>query len=119
MISETAPRIFPKLGINLEDIKGKKIADPFFEKNSHFAQIWPNVRKKKWPFLAKIAVFGTLRKNGFNKFCKIALKVGPKIVLYDRIVTLPKKFRFWCQITLPPLVVGGDVYFFEKTPPPN
>ena len=45
-----------KLGEN----KGKKVAEPFFEKNSHFAQIWP--KGKKLPFLAKIKVFGTLQK---------------------------------------------------------
>ena len=38
LISETAPRIFAKLGMKLGDNKGKKIAEPFFEKNSHFAR---------------------------------------------------------------------------------
>ena len=79
--------------MKLGDNKGKKIAELFFEKNSHFAQIWPNV-PKKWPFLAEIAVFGTLRKNSSNKFSKIALKVGPKIVLYDRMVILPRENSF-------------------------
>ena len=45
LIWETAPKIFLKLDMKLGDNKGKKEADPFFEKNSHFAQIWPNVPK--------------------------------------------------------------------------
>ena len=44
--------------------------------------------------MAKITVFGTLRKNYSNKFSKIALKVSPNIVLQDRIVILPGKFVF-------------------------
>ena len=32
LISETAPRIFPKLGMKLGDNKGKKIAEPFLRK---------------------------------------------------------------------------------------
>ena len=39
--------------MKLGDNKGKKVAEPFFEKNSHFAQIWPNVRK--------MAIFGQNR----------------------------------------------------------
>ena len=38
--------------------------------------------------MAKITVFGTLRK----KFSEIALKVSPKIVLQVRIVICPRKF---------------------------
>ena len=45
LISETAPRIFPKLVMKLGDNKGKMIAEPFFEKISHFAEIWPKVLK--------------------------------------------------------------------------
>ena len=48
-----------------------------------------------WQKMAKITVFGTLRKNDSNKFSEIALKVSPKIVLQDRIVILPKKIRYW------------------------
>ena len=53
---------------------------------------------KKWPFWPKIAVFDTFRKNVSNKFSKIALKVGKKIVLYDTIVILPKKFDFGAKL---------------------
>ena len=70
------------------DNKGKQIARP--DKNSHFGRFWPNVAK-----MAKITVFGTLQKNDFNKFSKIALKVSPKIVLQERIVILPEKIRYW------------------------
>ena len=45
LISETAPGNFLKFGMRIGDNKGKKIAEPVFEKNSHFAQIWPNVPK--------------------------------------------------------------------------
>ena len=41
--------------------------------------------------MAKITVFGTLRKNDSNKFSKIALKVSPNIDLQDRIVIFPEK----------------------------
>ena len=41
-------------------------------------------------FGPKITVFRTLRKNGSNKFSKIALKVSKWLVLYDRI-----RFRYW------------------------
>ena len=71
LISETAPRIFPKLGMKLGDNKGKKIAERIFEKNSHFAQIWPNVRKNGH-FLAKIAVFlGHCEKMAPTNFLKL------------------------------------------------
>ena len=39
--------------------------------------------------------FWDLAKKGCNEFSKIALKVGPKIVLCDRIVILPDKISFW------------------------
>ena len=94
LISETAPRIFPKLGMTLEDIKGKKIAEPFFVKNSHFAQIWPNVPKNDH-FDPKSEFAGQCQKNDSNIFSKIALKVGAKIVLLDGIVILPEKIQFW------------------------
>ena len=45
LISETAPRIFPKLGMKLGDTKGKKKARPDFWENSYFGQIWPNMQK--------------------------------------------------------------------------
>ena len=55
-----------KLGMNLGDNKGKKIAEesPFFEKNSHFAQIWHN--------MPKMAIFG---QN--HNFWDIAKKTAP------------------------------------------
>ena len=58
LISETAPRISPKLGIKFGDNKGKKIADPFYEENSHLSLIWPKV-PEKWPFWPKITFFVT------------------------------------------------------------
>ena len=82
---------FSKLGMKFGDNKGKKIAETDFHTNSLLS-------------CQKMAIFGQnhsfwdIAKNGSNKFCKIALKVGPKIVLYDRIVILPEKIRFWCQI---------------------
>ena len=36
LMSENAPRISPKLGMNLEDNKGKKIAEPLFLKKNFF-----------------------------------------------------------------------------------
>ena len=39
--------------------------------------------------------FWDFAKNETNSFSKIALKVGPKMVLYDRIFILPEKIRFW------------------------
>ena len=53
--------------MKLGDNKGKKIAEPFFEKNSHFAQIWPNV---------KMAIFGQNRS-----FWDIAIKLSQQIFL--------------------------------------
>ena len=80
LILQTAPRIFPKLGIKLGDNKVKKIPEPIFWEKFSFC---PNLAKcaEKWPFRPEISVFGTLQKNDFNKFSKIVLKVGPKIVL--------------------------------------
>ena len=74
--------------MNLGDNKDKKIAEPFFEKNSHFAQIWPNVPKNG-------QFFGHCEKNSSNKLSKIAIKVGPKIVLLDGIIILHEKIRIW------------------------
>ena len=58
LISETAQPIFLKLGMKLGDNKGKKIARPIFDKNSHFGRVWPNVPKNGqnhsfWDFAKK------------------------------------------------------------------
>ena len=80
LISETASRIFPKLGMKLGDNKGKKIAELFLRK----ILILP----KFGLTCEKLAIFGQncsfwdfAKKNDSHKFSKIALKVGPKIVL--------------------------------------
>ena len=78
----------------LRDISENKNFFPIFEKNSHFAQIWPNVRKNGH-FCPKSQFLG---KNSSNNFFLNCTKLGPKIVLYDRILNLPKKIRFQCQI---------------------
>ena len=61
--------------MNLGDNKGIKIAEPFFLEKFSFC---PNFAKraKKWPFWAKMAVFGTFEKNDSTKFSKIPIKVG-------------------------------------------
>ena len=41
--------------------------------------------------------FWDLAKNSSTEFSIIALKVGKKLVLYDRIVILPEKILFWDQ----------------------
>ena len=53
LISETAPRIFPKLGMKLGDNKGKKIAESFFE-NYYFAQ----KRTEKFHVGPKLQILG-------------------------------------------------------------
>ena len=53
---------------------------------------------KNGHFGPKLQFLGLCEKNDSNKFSKIPLKVGKKIVLYDRIVILPEKIRFWCKI---------------------
>ena len=46
--------------------------------------------------MAEITVFGILRKNDYNEFSEIALKVSPTIVLQDRVV-LPEKI--WANVS--------------------
>ena len=46
------------------------------------------------PFLDQNQSFGTLQKNFSTEFSIIALKVGKKLVLYERIVILPEKNYF-------------------------
>ena len=58
LISETAITIFLKLGMKLGDNKGRKIARPGFDKNSHLGRFWPNVPKNAqnhsfWEFATK------------------------------------------------------------------
>ena len=86
MISEIAPTIFIKLGMKLGDNKCEKIDGPDFREKF---LIYTNLAKrpKKWSFWHKITVFGTCEKTAPPVF----LKLGPKVVLYDRIIILPAK----------------------------
>ena len=43
--------------------------------------------------LGQVAILG--QNRSFLDISKVDPKVGPKIVLYDRIVILPEKIRFW------------------------
>ena len=79
LISETAPRIFSKLGIKLGENKGKKIEVLFLKKIIILPKF--GLTCQKMAILAKIAVFLILQKNSSNKLSISALKVGPKIVL--------------------------------------
>ena len=67
-----------------------------FEKNSHLTLIWPNV-PKNGHFGSKSQFLGLCEKTTPTNFLKCT-KSWQKIVLYDRIVILSEKIRFWCQI---------------------
>ena len=97
LISETAQKIFPKLGMKLGDNEGNKIVEPFFWEKSHFAQIWPK-REKKMAILAKNTVLGLCEKRLQQIFQNCTKSCQTKLILYDRIVILSGKILFWCQI---------------------
>ena len=73
LILETAQPIFLKLGMKLGDNKGKKIAEPFFEKKISYCP--------KMAILAQNRSFCDNAKNRLQQISKIALKLCPKLVL--------------------------------------
>ena len=94
IISETAPRIFPKLGTKLGVKIVRNIAWSFFEIFARFLENRSFVRKK-YIFCHFLQFLGLCEKSVPRIFLKIVLKCANKIVLKDRIVVSPGKVRYF------------------------
>ena len=95
IISETAPRIFPKPGMKLGVKNVRNVARPLF------LRFWPVLAKaadlcEKKPFLAIFASFWDFAENPFRGFSWNFARMYWKIVLKDRTVVSPGRIRyFW------------------------